>query len=64
MGRVIGNYAIIAVVDIVFWIYVIFQGKSFSLRMCKYACALSLPLLIQELSGVLLNSSDRIIINQ
>lgn len=64
MGRVIGNYAIIAVVDIVFWIYIIFQGKSFSLRMCKYACALSLPLLIHELSGVLLNSSDRIIINQ
>lgn len=64
MGRVIGNYAIIAVVDIVFWIYIIFQGKSFSLRMCKYACTLSLPLLIHELSGVLLNSSDRIIINQ
>lgn len=64
MGRVIGNYAIIAVVDIVFWIYIIFQGKSFSLKMCKYACVLSLPLLIHELSGVLLNSSDRIIINQ
>ncbi|HFI0057643.1 TPA: lipopolysaccharide biosynthesis protein, partial [Streptococcus suis] len=64
MGRVIGNYAIIAVVDIFFWIFIIFQGKSFSLRMCKYACALSLPLLIHELSGVLLNSSDRIIINQ
>lgn len=64
MGRVIGNYAVIAVVDIVFWIYIIFQGKSFSLKMCKYACALSLPLLIHELSGVLLNSSDRIIINQ
>lgn len=64
IGRVIGNYAIIAVVDIVFWIYIIFQGKAFSLEMCKYACALSLPLLIHELSGVLLNSSDRIIINQ
>ena len=29
MGRVIGNYAVIAVVDIVFWIYIIFKGKSF-----------------------------------
>lgn len=63
-GRVIGNYAIIAIVDIFFWIYIIVQGKSFSLKMCRYACALSLPLLVHELSGVLLNSSDRIIINQ
>lgn len=63
-GRVIGNYAVIAIVDIVFWIYIIIQGKTFSVKMCKYACALSLPLLIHELSGVLLNSSDRIIINQ
>ena len=63
-GRVIGNYAVIAIVDIVFWIYIIVQGKSFSLKMCRYACALSLPLLVHELSGVLLNSSDRIIINQ
>lgn len=63
-GRVIGNYAIIAIVDIVFWLYIVIQGKTFSLKMCKYACALSLPLLVHELSGVLLNSSDRIIINQ
>ena len=63
-GRVIGNYAVIAIVDIVFWIYIIVQGKSFSLKMCRYASALSLPLLVHELSGVLLNSSDRIIINQ
>ena len=63
-GRVIVNYAIIAIVDIVFWLYIVIQGKTFSLKMCKYACALSLPLLVHELSGVLLNSSDRIIINQ
>lgn len=63
-GRVIGNYALIAIVDIVFWLYIVIQGKTFSLKMCKYACALSLPLLVHELSGVLLNSSDRIIINQ
>lgn len=63
-GRVIGNYTIIAIVDVVFWLYIVIQGKTFSLKMCKYACALSLPLLVHELSGVLLNSSDRIIINQ
>ena len=63
-GRVIGNYVVIAIIDIVFWIYIIIQGKTFSLKMCRYAFALSLPLLVHELSGVLLNSSDRIIINQ
>lgn len=63
-GRVIGNYAVIAVVDIVFWLYIVLRGRTFSLKMCKYACALSLPLLVHELSGVLLNSSDRIIIKQ
>lgn len=63
-GRVIGNYTIIAIVDTAFWLYIVIQGKKISLEMCKYACALSLPLLVHELSGVLLNSSDRIIINQ
>ena len=63
-GRVIGNYVVIAIVDIIFWIYIIVQGKKFSIKMCRYACAMSLPLLVHELSGVLLNSSDRIIINQ
>lgn len=63
-GRVIGNYVVIAIVDIVFWLYIVCQGKDFSIKMCKYACTLSLPLLLHELSGVLLNSSDRIIVNQ
>lgn len=63
-GRVFGTYAVIAVVDIIFWIYIVARGKKVSFKMCKYACALSLPLLVHELSSVLLNSSDRIIINQ
>lgn len=63
-GRVIGNYVIIAVIDAFFWLYIIIRGRSFSFKMCKYACALSLPLLVHELSGVLLGSSDKIIINQ
>lgn len=63
-GRVLGTYVVVAVVDIVFWLLILIQGKKFSLKMCYYACAMSLPLLIHELSGVLLNSSDRIIIKQ
>lgn len=63
-GRVLGGYVAIALVDILFWISVVVKGRKVSLSMCKYAFALSLPLLVHELSGVLLNSSDRIIINQ
>lgn len=63
-GRVLGGYAVIALVDVIFWVYVVVKGRKVSLSMCKYAFALSLPLLVHELSGVLLNSSDRIIINQ
>lgn len=63
-GRVLGTYAVVAVVDVVFWVYVVVKGKKFSLKMCKYALILSLPLLVHELSGVILNSSDNIIIKQ
>lgn len=63
-GRVIGTYVIITIINVIFWVDIIIHGKKFSLRMCHYACTMSLPLLIHELSGVLLNSSDRIIIKQ
>ena len=63
-GRVLGSYAVIAGVNALFWLYIVVKGRRVSFKMCKYAFALSLPLLVHELSGVLLNSSDRIIINQ
>lgn len=63
-GRVIGNYMFVAIIDIIFWLLILIRGKSFSIQHCKYACILSIPLILHELSGILLNSSDRIIINQ
>lgn len=63
-GRILGTYVLVAIINIFFWGYVIINGKKLSLKICCYACSISLPLLIHELSGVLLNSSDRIIINQ
>lgn len=63
-GRVIGTYLVVAIADIFIWIFTISRGKKISWRYCKYAFALSLPLLVHELSGVLLNSSGKIIINQ
>lgn len=63
-GRVIGTYAVVAIVDIVIWLYVIWKGKRITFKYLKYALALSLPLLVHELSGVLLTSSGKIIINR
>ena len=63
-GRVIGTYGVVAAVYIPIWIYTMVKGRGISLRFCKYAFALSLPLLVHELSTLLLNSSDKIIIHQ
>lgn len=64
LGRIIGTYIIVAIIDFAFFLYIIIRGKKINAKMCIYACAMSIPLLVHELSGVLLNSSDRIIINQ
>lgn len=64
LGRTIGTFGIVGIIDIVFFAIIVFKGKKVSVKMLKYACALSLPLIFHELSGVLLNSSDKIIINQ
>ena len=63
-GRVLGTYAVVAIIYIAIWLYTVFKGKKLTLKYWKYAFALSLPLLVHELSGVLLNSAGKIIINQ
>lgn len=63
-GRVIGTYAVVGVVYIAIWLYTILKGKKITLKYWKYALSLSLPLLVHELSCVLLNSSGKIIINR
>lgn len=63
-GRVLGNYGVVAIVDFIVWLYVIFKGRCFSSSHCKYALSLAVPLIPHELAGILLTSSDRIIIRQ
>lgn len=64
MGRVLGYYVILAVINIIFWIYILIEGKQIHLKYCKYALNLALPLVPHELAGIVLTSSDRIIIQQ
>lgn len=63
-GIIFGNYLVVAMVAIIFWLFIIINGRCFSFKYCKYACILAVPLIFHQLSGVLLNSSDRIIIEQ
>ena len=63
-GRVIGTYGVVAAAYIPIWIYALVKGRRITLGFCKYAFALSLPLLVHELSTLLLNSSDKIIIHR
>lgn len=64
LGRVIGNYVLISIISIVLGIIVIARGRCFSYKHCAYALSLAIPLIPHELSGILLSSSDRIIIGQ
>lgn len=64
MGRAIGNYLIIATVDVVLWVYILLKGRCVSPHYWKYALHFSVPLIPHELAGQLLLSSDRIIIKR
>lgn len=64
LGRVIGNYVLISIISIALGLLIIVRGRSFSLKHCVYALTLAVPLIPHELSGILLSSSDRIIIGQ
>lgn len=64
LGRVIGNYFFVSIVDLGLWFYIIFKGRCVSPKYWKYALTFSVPLIPHELAGQLLLSSDRIIIKK
>ncbi len=62
LGRILGNYGIVSCVYLFLWLYIIIKGKTFAREYYIYALKLAVPLIPHVLSGVLLNSSDRIMI--
>lgn len=62
-GRFLGNYFVVSILNIIFWIKIVYEGRTFSPRYFKHALKLAVPLIPHVLSGVLLTSSDRIMIN-
>lgn len=62
-GRVEGYYVFASLINIPFYIYVYKNVFSIKFEHFKYGLRLAIPLIPHELSGILLSSSDRIIIN-
>ncbi len=62
-GRFLGGFGAVTIVNIVLWVSIIAKGRCFSFKYIKHAVFLAVPLIPHVLSGVLLNSSDRVMIN-
>ena len=64
MGRVLGYVVPTTIMNIILWIVIIYRGKKVNWKSIKYASVIALPLIPHLLSGIVLGSSDRIMITQ
>lgn len=62
LGRMCGYMIPMIIFNFILWISIITNGKKVSLDCIKYACRISIPLIPHVLSGIVLGSSDRIMI--
>lgn len=62
LGRICGYLIPITLFNLVLWIVIVLEGKKVSWTCIKYACGISIPLIPHALSGIVLGSSDRIMI--
>lgn len=63
-GRVAGTYIPVIILGIIIFIYIMIKGKAkFKPEYCKFALVIALPTLLHSAAGVILNSSDRVMIN-
>lgn len=63
-GRIYGTYLTYVLINAVFFLLIILRGKTFQLCHCNYALSISLPLVIHNLAGNIMHSSDRIMIGK
>ena len=63
-GRFYGTFIPGIFINLVLFAILVFEGKAFKLKYCKYALPLGLPLIIHYLSGNLMGFSDRIMIQR
>lgn len=63
-GRAIGQFGAFIIIGGFLWNFILLRGRSFKWKYCKYALTISVPLIVHNLSGMLLSNSDRIIIKE
>lgn len=64
LGRVIGFVVPVSVMNCVLELLILLRGRGFDWKCVRYAAAISIPLIPHALSGIVLGSSDRIMITQ
>lgn len=63
-GRLYGYYVPFIFISAIIYLYLAFKGRKIKVSYWRYACVICLPLVPHVLSLHLLNSSDKILINQ
>lgn len=63
-GRIYGTYIPTIVLNIFIFLFVLYRSKAFKKEYCKYALAICLPLIIHNLAGNIMHSSDRVMIGK
>lgn len=63
-GRIIGLYVAQSVIYFLIFVFLVYKRGSFKGKYCKYALTICLPLIIHNLAGNLMHSSDRIMIER
>lgn len=61
-GRTLGYVVPFAVMNLVIWVMIAKKGKGIRVSHMKYACLIAVPLILHALSGRLLTSADKIMI--
>lgn len=63
-GRIIGTYLPNIIINIILYIYILSKRKTFKIAYCKYALMICLPLIIHNLAGNIMHSSDKVMIGR
>lgn len=63
-GRIYGTYVPTIIINILLFIFLLYHRKSFKKAYCKYALTICLPLIIHNLAGNIIHSSDRVMIGK
>ncbi len=64
LGRIVGQQLVLIVVNVGVYIYIVFRGKGFYKKFCRYALTIAIPLIPHIIAGNLLGSFDKIAIQK